>query len=81
MRTALGQPLCNIPASVLNKMVSKDVAMNLRKYKMNVGSQNAKTPSRRSKSRAAEEQLNSPKGDGKRGKSTDECTLANQIKK
>jgi hypothetical protein len=64
-------------------MVSKDVAMNLRKYKMNAGSSNTKTPSRRSKSRgAAEDQLNSPKGgDGKRGKSTEECSLANQIKR
>jgi hypothetical protein len=59
MRTALGQPLCNIPASVLNKMVSKDVALNLRKYKMNAGG--AKTPAKRSKSRGAEDLQDSPK--------------------
>lgn len=48
MREALGQPLANISSTVLNKMVSKDVALNLRKYKLGVGS---KTPSKRSKSR------------------------------
>jgi len=40
--------LSNISSTVLNKMVSKDVALNLRKYKLGVG---AKTPSKRSKSR------------------------------
>lgn len=80
MRTALGQPLCNIPASVLNKMVSKDVALSLRKFKMNAGTTGAKTPSKRSKSRGAEETKESPK-EGKRGKSSDENSLANQIRK
>lgn len=42
MRSALGKPLCNIPVHVLNKMVSKDVALDLRKFKMNGGSH--KTP-------------------------------------
>jgi len=37
MREALGQPLSNISSTVLNKMVSKDVALNLRKYKLGVG--------------------------------------------
>lgn len=37
MRTALGQPLQNISASILNKVVSKDVQANLRKYKMATG--------------------------------------------
>jgi len=39
-------------------MVSKDVALNLRKYKMNAGG--AKTPSKRSKSRGAAEDPDSP---------------------
>ena len=72
MREALGQPLSNISSTVLNKMVSKDVALNLRKYKLGVG---AKTPSKRSKSRgedANEESVRFEKGArGSRGKSND----------
>lgn len=37
MRDALGQPLSDISSTVLNKMVSKEVAMDLKKYKMNAG--------------------------------------------
>jgi hypothetical protein len=37
MRETLGKPLCNIPISVLNKMVSRDVANSLRKFKLNPG--------------------------------------------
>lgn len=37
MRTALGHPLYDISSNVLNKVVTKDVQMNLRKYKMNAG--------------------------------------------
>jgi len=37
MRTALGHPLHDISSNVLNKIVTKDVQMNLRKYKMNAG--------------------------------------------
>jgi uncharacterized membrane protein len=47
MRGALGGPLSNIPADVLNQMVSKDVARDLRKFKMNAGS----SKTRRSKSK------------------------------
>ena len=43
MRTALGQPLQNISTSVLNKMVTRDVQANLKKYKNAVG---GRTPSR-----------------------------------
>ena len=43
MRTALGQPLQNISTSVLNKMVTRDVQDNLKKYKNAVG---GRTPSR-----------------------------------
>jgi hypothetical protein len=50
MRVALGAPLQNISTSVLNKMVTKDVQNNLRKYKNALG----RTPSRRSASRGAE---------------------------
>jgi hypothetical protein len=70
MRGALGKDLTNIPISVLNNMVSKDVAMNLRKFKMNAGN---KTTSNRSKSRGDQE-----KDDDKfvrknsRGKSNDD---------
>jgi len=43
MRTALGAPLQNISASILNKVVTKDVQANLRKYKMGAG---GKTPNK-----------------------------------
>ena len=42
MREALGQPLQNISNELLNKVVSKEVQQNLKKYKMSVG----KTPSK-----------------------------------
>lgn len=59
MRTALGQPLQNISNSVLNKMVTKDVQANLRKYKMGAGQG---SPSRgRSRSRGPQEDM-SPGG-------------------
>ena len=50
MRTALGQPLENISTSVLNKMVTRDVQANLRKYKMGAGT--GRTPSRRGRSQS-----------------------------
>ena len=61
MRTALGQPLQNISTSVLNKMVSRDVQANVRKYKMGAGT--GRTPSRgkRSASRGDGEAV-SPSG-------------------
>lgn len=52
MRGALGQPLTNIPTDVLNQMVSKDVARDMRKFKMNAGANKA---SKRSKSRGAQD--------------------------
>ena len=53
MRTALRQPLCDVSSTVLNKMVSRDVAASLRKYKMNAGNGgNTQTP-KRSKSNGA----------------------------
>ena len=59
MRTALGQPLQNISTSVLNKMVTRDVQANLRKYKMGAGT--GRTPSRgRSRSRGADGEPLSP---------------------
>jgi hypothetical protein len=89
MREALGQPLSNISSTVLNKMVSKDVALNLRKYKLGVG---AKTPSKRSKSRGEEPDSPSVRfengGKKPRGKSNDATkaesegpTLNNAIRK
>lgn len=42
MREALGQPLQNISSELLNRVVSKEVQQNLKKYKMGVG----KTPSK-----------------------------------
>ena len=60
MRTALGQPLQNISNSVLNKMVTKDVQANLRKYKMAAGQ---RSPSRgRSRSRGGGDEDLSPGG-------------------
>ena len=53
MRTALGQPLQNISTSVLNKMVSRDVQANLRKYKMSAGQGRTPSRGRRSASRGA----------------------------
>lgn len=40
MREALGQPLQNISSELLNKVVSKEVQQNLKKYKVGLG----KTP-------------------------------------
>jgi hypothetical protein len=51
MRVALGAPLQNISNSVLNKMVTRDVQANLRKYKLAVG----RTPSKRSASKGGDE--------------------------
>lgn len=54
MRVALGAPLQNISNSVLNKMVSKDVQANLRKYKLAIGGRNPSAGNRSaSKSRGA----------------------------
>jgi hypothetical protein len=45
MREALGQPLQNISRELLNKVVSKEVARDLRKYKFSLG----KTPNKENK--------------------------------
>jgi hypothetical protein len=50
MRTALGRPLQNISSSILNKIVTKDVQMNLRKYKMGAG---GRTPSKDKRNKSA----------------------------
>ena len=34
MRTALGEPLHNIPDNILNRVISKSIQADLRKYKM-----------------------------------------------
>lgn len=49
MREALGQPLQNISKELLNKVVSKEVARDLRKYKYAMGG--GKTPSKENKNR------------------------------
>ena len=49
MRTALKQPLTEVPESVLKHMVNKDVTLALRKFKLGCG-QKASTR-RRAKSR------------------------------
>ncbi len=71
MRTALGKPLTNIPLSVLNKMVSKDVALSLRKFKLNAGH---KTPAKRSKSRGLDLEQDSPNSRGKSRAKSEEAT-------
>lgn len=45
MREALGQPLQNISQELLNKVVTKDVQKDMRKFKMNIG----KTPNKEKK--------------------------------
>ena len=50
MREALGQPLQNISKDLLNKVVSKEVARDLRKYKYNI----AKTPNKERRLLSAE---------------------------
>lgn len=63
MRTALGQPLQNISSSVLNKMVSRDVQANIRKYKMAAGTGRTPSRGRRSASRGPDgEEAGSPTG-------------------
>ena len=51
MRDILGKPISDIPLNILNQMVNKEVAMSLRKFKMNAGQ---KSPARRSKSRGTD---------------------------
>ena len=63
MRTALGQPLQNISSSVLNKMVSRDVQANIRKYKMAAGTGRTPSRGRRSASRGADADEGSPSRD------------------
>ena len=60
MRTALGQPLQNISTSVLNKMVTRDVQANIRKYKMSAGQ--GRTPSRGRRSASRGDEAVSPQG-------------------
>ena len=60
MREALGQPLSDVSSTILNKMVSKEVQMDLRKFKNGP----SKIPSKRSKSNGGD---NSPN----RGRSND----------
>ena len=55
MRTALGQPLQNISTSVLNKMVTRDVQDNLKKYKNAVGGRTPSRGARRSQSRGQDD--------------------------
>ena len=62
MRSALGQPLQNISSSVLNKMVSRDVQANLRKYKMGAGQGRTPSRGRRSASRGADGETSPEKG-------------------
>ena len=52
MREALGQPLSDISSTVLNKMVSKEVAMDLKKFKNTAG---GVKQTKRSKSKGAED--------------------------
>jgi hypothetical protein len=61
MREALGQPLQNISKELLNKVVSKEVARDLRKYKYTVaGGNTGKTPSK--ENRRLNGQLSAEKG-------------------
>lgn len=50
MREALGQPLQNISKDLLSKVVSKEVARDLRKYKFTLG----KTPNKENRKPSAE---------------------------
>jgi hypothetical protein len=59
MREALGQPLQNISRELLNKVVSKEVARDLRKYKYNV---TGKTPSKENNRRPLSAEKNSAGG-------------------
>jgi hypothetical protein len=52
MREALGQPLTEVSNSVLNKIVSKEVAMDLRKYKNNPTGSKVPHNHQRSKSKS-----------------------------
>lgn len=76
MRGALGGPLTNIPNDVLNQMVSKDVARDMRKFKLNAGSNKAQ--SKRSKSRGPDDQ-DSPTRTGGRSKSNEDRTQGSLV--
>jgi hypothetical protein len=53
MREALGQPLQNISQDLLNKVVSKEVQQNLRKYKYGITTATGKTPNKENKNKGA----------------------------
>jgi len=46
MRVTMGQPLQNISSTVLNKVVSRDVQLELRKYKMDAQGNRRRSASR-----------------------------------
>ena len=65
MRTALGAPLQNISDSILNRVISKNIQADLRKYKMSAGTKNrgasngrdrTKSPAVRNRSAARDEE-------------------------
>lgn len=72
MREALGQPLSEISSTVLNKMVTKEVSMDMRKYKNNV-------TTKRSKSKEAE--VVKPQQQPRKDNSADETVYVNNMRK
>jgi hypothetical protein len=80
MRDALGQPLSNISSTILNKMVSKEVAMDLKKYKNNVGTTVVKGP-KRSRSKEEPESPHRLRGKATSGSTADEMTFFTNLKK
>jgi hypothetical protein len=71
MRSALRQPLSDVSSTVLNKMVSRDVAASLRKYKMGAGADTKKRSKSNGGADLEESGVRFTEGGRGRGKSTE----------
>jgi len=63
MRTALGAPLQNISESVLNRVISKSIQADLRKYKMGSKKTDRGPSNERAKTRSPRRGTSVPKDD------------------
>jgi hypothetical protein len=52
MRTALGAPLQNISENILNRVISKNIQADLRKYKMSAATRNRGTSNGRERTKS-----------------------------
>jgi hypothetical protein len=71
MRSALRQPLSDVSSTVLNKMVSRDVAASLRKYKMGAGADGKRRSKSNGRDDCDDSTVRFSDAKGGRGKSTE----------